>query len=148
MNDPRQLTIAFAQKHQPWTQPYSHGVMAAHMSVVPHILASHTVLHAAKSVGKLATVFEALDHTTLDISFGQLDAVKAMSADLVTAALRLANLYKFDLATELVARVREKNGDGYPAWEPVAVASGGAPKRTSDGMPDLTGVNWKGDRQT
>ncbi len=104
------LTIKFAQKNQPWTVPYSDGVMIASSGDVPHILASHTVLHAMKSVGKLATVFEALDHTPTTITREQIDTVKAMAADLLTASLRLANLYGFDLADELELRVREKNG--------------------------------------
>jgi hypothetical protein len=69
-------------------------------------------------VGKLATVFEALDHSrsvgvegeSEPMTPAQLETVKAMSADLLTAALRFANLYKFDLATVLLERVQEKNG--------------------------------------
>lgn len=104
-----ELTIRHAQQSQPWTVPYSPGVVEA-QALVPHILGSHVALHAAKSVGKLAAVFEAADHRDGSLTFGQITDVAHMAADLVTAALRLANLYGFDLATVLVERVEEKNG--------------------------------------
>lgn len=112
------LTVRDAQRKQPWTVPYARGVEHAAKIDVPHILASHCALHAAKSVGKLAAVFEELDHPHSDTSpWGrsepsaeQLATVMAMSADLFTAALRFANLYGFDLADELERRVLEKNG--------------------------------------
>lgn len=108
MND---LTIRHAQENQPWTVPYSAGVENALASGdVPHVLASHAVLHAAKTVGKLAAVFEALDHGGGPISPGQRETVRAMAADLLTAALRLANLYRFSLSDALEERVEEKNG--------------------------------------
>lgn len=97
------------QRRQPWTVPYSPGVVTARVGPVPHILSSHAVLHAAKSVGKLAAVFEAADHgQPVDEA-----TVKAMAADLVTAALRLANLHGFDLETVLRERVKDKNGVGF-----------------------------------
>lgn len=107
------LTIRQVQDEQPWTVPYSEGVNEAERNGVPHILASHACLHAAKSVGKLSAVFEARDHHDYFEPIErqkQLITIKAMSADLFTIALRMANLYGFDLATELVKRVREKNG--------------------------------------
>lgn len=107
------LTIQHAQDHQPWTVPYSDAVLA---SGVPHILASHTVLHAIKSLGKMATVFEALDHSGAAMNSEQQQTVMNMSADLLTAALRFANLYKFDLASVLVNRIREKNGVELEPW--------------------------------
>lgn len=104
------LTINEAQQNQPWTVPYSSGVERAETADVPHILGSHTVLHAAKSVGKLAGVFEALDHTSDLPTPEQQQTIRDMAADLMTAALRLANLYQFRLADELERRVEEKNG--------------------------------------
>lgn len=119
------LTIRYAQTNQPWTVPYAYGVQQAARQDVPHILASHAVLHASKSVGKLAAVFEELDHPAPHVmaepaytelwgnskpSDAQLATIKAMSADLLTIALRFANLYDFDLAEELCLRVKEKNG--------------------------------------
>ncbi len=117
MND----SIRNRQVNQPWTQPYSIGVEHAKSNSVPHILASHCVLHATKSVGKLATVFEALDHPAPGSRFRvgpmapndkQLQTIKDMAADLFTAALRFANLYGFDLADEHQRRVEEKNYPG------------------------------------
>ncbi len=109
MND---LTIEQAQKNQPWTVPYSSGVMVA-LNNVPHILASHTVLHATKSVGKLASVFESLDHTNARVNESQLQTIRDMAADLMAAALRIANLYQFNLADEVERRAEEKNGRGF-----------------------------------
>lgn len=105
---PTELTIRHAQTQQPWTVPYSMQVQHASV-MVPHILATHNIMHAAKTVGKLAAVFEELDHTGKPITLMQQETVKDCAADLVTEALRLANLYGFDLATELVRRVEEKN---------------------------------------
>lgn len=107
------LTIEQAQRDQPWTVPYSTEVMVARCNGVAHILATHTVLHAAKTIGKLAAVFENLDHRGGEIAPDQIDIVKAMSADLVTEALRFANLYGFNLAEALIDRVKEKNGHTY-----------------------------------
>ena len=107
------LSFEQAQRNQPWTVPYSSGVLAAiTREHVPHLLASHTVLHAAKTVGKLATVFEALDHTDVRITAEQRETVRAMAADLATAAIRFANLYGLSLAAALEERVKEKNGVG------------------------------------
>jgi tetratricopeptide (TPR) repeat protein len=118
-----ELTIRFVQANQPWTVPYDASVQAAADSgSVPHILGAHCVLHAAKSLGKLAAVYESLDHnkaphTALEVEhFG---TVRAMAADLFTAALRFANLHQFDLATALAERVREKNGVSYPGLNTV-----------------------------
>lgn len=120
------LTIQHAQDFQPWTVPYSAGIDLAAKELIPHIHASHTVLHATKSIGKLATVFEALDHSrsigehgkSEQITPEQMAVVRNMSADLFTAALRFANLYGFDLAAVLVDRIQEKNGVPLKAWEP------------------------------
>ena len=107
------LTIRHAQKKQPWTVPYS-AAFDAQRSEMPHLSATHTVLHAAKSIGKIAAVFEDLDHSGhLCPSPEQGLVIENMAADLMTAALRFANLYNFDLALVLSRRVKEKNGVGY-----------------------------------
>ena len=106
---PSELTVRHAQTHQPWVVSYSPGVMTAADRNVKHILGTHDILHAAKTVGKLAAVFEELDHTGKPLTLMQAEVIKDMAADLFTEALRLANLYGFDLATELVRRVEEKN---------------------------------------
>lgn len=105
-----ELTIRYAQAKQPWTVPYSEGVARAEDEMVPHILGSHCALHAAKSVGKIAALFESCDHTGVDLTPAQAAELGDMAADLMTAALRFANLYGFDLAGALVERVEEKNG--------------------------------------
>lgn len=130
------LTIREAQRNQPWTVPYGQGVEEAReRGLMPHVLASHCVLHVAKTAGKLAAVFEALDHEsqyegegmrrqTRRLSADQLETVTNMSADLFTEALRFANLYGFDLEAALLRRRDEKNGTGYRA-------SRAAPKETT-----------------
>jgi hypothetical protein len=106
---PAELTIRHAQENQPWIIAYSLGVQLAE-SNVPHIMGSHNALHAAKTVGKIAALFEQCDHTGVNLSPAQVAELGDMAADLVTEALRFANLYGFDLAAALVERVREKNG--------------------------------------
>lgn len=128
------LTIRFAQTNQPWTQPYSDNFEAAASGtddseghgipeLLPHLYGSHAALHAMKSLGKIATVYEWRDHNDDDPESGRNYAglrvqhksdIRACAADLVTAALRLANLEHFDLAEALIERVREKNKIGYP----------------------------------
>ena len=111
--DIKALTIHFAQTKQPWVVPYSETVLN---SGVSHIFATHCALHAMKSLGKIATVFEALDHTEEPITAEQGKVIRSMSADLMTAALRFANLFHFSLAEALVERVEEKNRVDYPDW--------------------------------
>lgn len=119
------LTIRHAQKHQPWTVPYSALVLEAEGSTVPHILGTHTALHAMKTAGKLAAVFEAMDHPAGANAFDpgsptdrQREAIQHAAADLMAAALRLANLYEFDLQDALCERVEEKNGRGFEPPQP------------------------------
>jgi hypothetical protein len=125
------LTISQVQQNQPWTVPYSAGVREAAGEsnlndlnstppAVPHILGSHTVLHAAKSLGKIAAVYEARDHDDFASNSAEraFEAdrkaeIRKMAADLLTAALRFANLEGFDLAEALVERVVEKNGTDF-----------------------------------
>lgn len=112
------LTLRRLQLTQPWTIPYSAGIdVAVEEGTIPHLLGSHVVLHASKTVGKLASVFESLDHSrnvgehgrSEPITAGALLTIRDMAADLVTEAMRLANLYDFDLTQHLVLRSEEKN---------------------------------------
>ena len=104
------LTIRYAQHNQPWTVPYSAELEASRRAM-PHLYGSHVTLHAMKSLGKVATVFEKLDHTgAAELDEHQLAVIRSMSADLMTTALRLANLYGFELDSALCERVEEKNG--------------------------------------
>ena len=114
---PDQLTIAFAQENQPWEVPYSANLLAAttHTGpngqyLMPHLFGTHAVLHAQKTLGKMSAVFERLDHTGEPITDDQRQVLADMSADLMTAALRMANLFEFQLDEALQARVLEKNG--------------------------------------
>ena len=104
------LTIHRAQETQPWTVPYSAAIQKAVAGDLPHLLASHAVLHAMKTVGQLAAVFESLDHSGTDASPEQVELLRGRAADLVTVALRLGNLYGFDVAQALVERSEDKNG--------------------------------------
>jgi hypothetical protein len=111
-------TVSELQHEQPWTVPYAKGLnRAMHDGLMPHALGAHCALHVAKTAGKLATVFEALDHPGDETGWAsdiptdaQLAMIKSMAADLFTAAMRFANLYGFDLETELLRRQVEKNG--------------------------------------
>lgn len=112
------ITLTRLQDTQPWTIPYSAGIdVAVKDGTIPHLLGSHVVLHISKTVGKLASVFEAADHsrdvgehgTSEPITEGGFDTIQDMAADLVTEAMRLANLYGFDLARRVVERSEEKN---------------------------------------
>lgn len=105
---PNQLTIQFAQHHQPWTVSYSPEINLG-SKAIPHVMGSHNALHCAKTAGKLCAVFEALDHRSEPIYISEVQIIKDMAADLLAEALRFANLYGFDLATEFVRRVEEKN---------------------------------------
>lgn len=113
MSDPKTLTIRQAQNNQPWVLPLSIDAETSGKLWVPHIWGTHAVLHAAKSVGKLAAVFEALDHNAQEVSNEDVTNIAAMAADLTTISLRFANLYGFDLAEVLIGRVIEKNGKDF-----------------------------------
>lgn len=118
MSNPKTLTISHAQSRQPWVLPLHEEIeRAIAIDAIPYAFSSHAVLHATKSVGKLASVFENLEHTGKNITSEQRAEVAAMAADLVTIALRFANLHNFDLATALVERVAEKNGTPIPGWD-------------------------------
>jgi hypothetical protein len=135
----KRLTISQAQQNQPWTVPYSEGVAFARAGYmlgngstpVPHILGSHCVLHAVKSLGKIAAVYEARDHDAAPLAEDSAQdtirrlAIRAAAADLFTAALRFANLEGFDLAEALVERVQEKNGADFGCLPECPRCSGG-----------------------
>ena len=111
------MTLRDMQLSQPWNVPYSKGFdLASTGRMLPHLHATHAVLHASKSIGKLAAVFEALDHRDFTMrTEEEAQTIQNMAADLVTVALRLANLYNFDIETVLCERVKEKNGIGFSA---------------------------------
>lgn len=106
----KKLTIDDAQYKQPWTVPYSDAVVTAQENGVPHILGTHAVLHGMKSLGKIAAIYEKLDHSEELPVLDDLIIVENMAADLMTIALRFANLHGFSLSKALIRRVVEKNG--------------------------------------
>lgn len=112
------LPLRHLQQTQPWTIPYSDALNRSVFEDqgLGHLMGTHVTLHAAKTIGQIAAVFEALDHTGQQITCGQVDALAGKAADLVTAAMRLANLYGFDLARAVVERSEDKNGVTLPAW--------------------------------
>ncbi len=112
---PETLTFEQAQRTLPWTVPYAarhaHDVNAFRST----FMVRHVVLHAMKSLGKIAAELEAVDHS----NWGPVPPDKSISiimncaADLVSAALKLAEIYGYSLAAVLMIRVREKNGVGF-----------------------------------
>lgn len=109
--DAMNLTIYKAQTEQPWAQPYGqykHWVSNSEGQL------KHAILHAQKSLGKIATIVESLDHSDSQwLSDENLAAVGDLSADLVSAALRIGNVVGHSIAHALMRRAREKNGNGY-----------------------------------
>lgn len=146
------LTIRHTQVHQPWTVPYTSGVNRSAEDIregVPHIMISHCALHVQKTAGKIAAVCEALDHGQGKVALGdvtdvatmteeQRKIIRAMSADLVTEALRFANLLGFDLAEALHERVIDTNKTAWPNW-----TGGEAP--APSGRPALRAMTYDGE---
>lgn len=120
MRDFSTVTLHHLVVTQPWRVPYSEALNDAVGAErgLGHLMGSHAVLHASKTVGQLAAVFENLDHTgaPMDACPNHVATLRDKAADLVTAAMRLANLYGFDLAQAVVERSEEKNGVILPAW--------------------------------
>jgi len=109
------LTIRHAQKTQPWTVPYAWDKTPLVGFEGRELSGRHALFHAQKSLGKIAAVYEAVDHRSLGNcpKDAEIEVIQNMSADLLTVALRYANLYGFDLQSVLVRRVAEKNGETY-----------------------------------
>lgn len=110
------LTIKTAQREQPWTVPYAERNRFENGTFRSPFAGKHALLHAQKTLGKIAALFEALDHDDehSTLTDAQIETLANMSADLVSAALRFANVFHFDLESALRRRVIEKNGTGYP----------------------------------
>jgi hypothetical protein len=103
---PGQLTIRDAQLNQPWTLPYT-----AEVEMIRERKAMHALFHMMKTLGKMAAAFEQYDHTGIPPGAkSQAEIVKDMASDSLTIALRIANLYGFDLVEWFVKRTTEKNG--------------------------------------
>lgn len=120
MRDIGSLTIRHAQITQPWRVPYSTALEVARRCGMPHLMGTHAVLHAVKTAGQIAAIFEGLDHSgDVELHPAQREILRGRTADLMTAALRLGNLYGFDVAAALVERSEEKNNVTLPAWPSV-----------------------------
>lgn len=120
MRDYKAVTLQHLVETQPWQVPYNSALddAVAKDRGLGHLMGSHITLHAAKTVGQIAAVFEQLDHTgaPMDSDHPGYAVLRDKAADLVTAAMRLANLYGFDLPRAVVERSEEKNGVILPAW--------------------------------
>jgi hypothetical protein len=109
--DAKALTIWEAQLQQPWAVAYGqykHEVTSAVGQL------KHAIFHAQKSLGKLASILEKLDHSDSSwLSDEAMSEAGDLAADLVSASLRVGNIVGRSVAHSLVRRVKEKNGNGY-----------------------------------
>lgn len=106
--NPSELTIELAQREQPWTVPYGEGKWWV---TTDEGRLKHTIAHAQKSLGKIASIVEALDHSSAQwLSDADEDSVVDMAADLMSAALQIATVVHRSLAHALIRRVTAKNG--------------------------------------
>lgn len=106
--DPKDLTLFQAQNEQPWTVPYGRlkWWVTNDEGRIKHCLA-----HAAKSLGKIASEIEALDHDDSGwLSDDAEDRIADMAADLVSVAMQIATVVHRSVAHALVRRVVAKNG--------------------------------------
>lgn len=105
------LTLWEAQLEQPWSLPY--GEFKHHVRNCEGQL-KHALLHANKTLGKIAVIVERLDHSENQwLSDAELGEVGDMAADLVSVALRIGNVVGRSVVHALMRRVKEKNGNGY-----------------------------------
>jgi len=106
--NPDDLTIALAQREQPWTVPYGKHKWWV---VNNEGRLKHCLAHAQKTLGKIADAVERLDHNDHQwLSDAECDAVGDLAADLVSVALQIGTTVSRSVAHALVRRVTEKNG--------------------------------------
>lgn len=106
--NPESVTLYRAQCEQPWTVPY--GANKWWVTNDEGRL-KHCLTHAGKTLGKIATVIETLDHADRQwLTDEECDQVGDMAADLVTVALQIGTAVSRSVAHALVRRVRSKNG--------------------------------------
>jgi hypothetical protein len=106
--NPETLTLYRAQREQPWTVPYGENKwwVTNNEGRLKHCMA-----HAQKTLGKIATVIERLDHENRQwLTDEECDHVGDMAADLVTVALQIGTAVSRSVAHALVRRVVAKNG--------------------------------------
>ena len=105
---PEDLTISLAQRQQPWTVPYGQNKWWV---TNDEGRLKHCMAHAQKSLGKIATIIERLDHEDRTwLLDDECDAVGDLAADLVSVALQIGTTVSRSIAHALVRRVTEKNG--------------------------------------
>ena len=105
---PDDLTLYRAQCEQPWTVPYGREQWWV---VTDEGRLKYCLAHAQKTLGKIASVIEQLDHADRNALIDEeCDHVGDMAADLVTVALQIGTAVSRSVAHALVRRVVEKNG--------------------------------------
>jgi hypothetical protein len=106
--NPEDLTIATAQRHQPWTVPYGKNKWWV---INNEGRLKHCLAHAQKTIGKIADIIERLDHSDKQwLSDDECDKVGDLAADLVSVSLQIGTTVSRSIAHALVRRVKEKNG--------------------------------------
>lgn len=102
------LTLYQAQKQQPWTAPYGQNKWWVTDN---EGRLKHCLLHAQKSLGKVATIVEVLDHADRQwLTDRECDQIGDLAADLVSTAIQIGTVVSRSIAHALVRRVTEKNG--------------------------------------
>ena len=118
-------TLAWMQRTQPWTAPYSRAFVASkngqgRVDAEPHRSLMHDLMHVTKAVGILASIAEWADHGS--VRTGRVDQAEyeGRIADLVMCALHMANnppegYETFDLQRAVIERVERVNGVAWVA---------------------------------
>ena len=103
----RNFTLRHLQLHQPWTVPYSEEFDTSN-AANGFRQVGHDVLHAMKSLGRIAAEVERADHgrerKLVGVPFHE------EVASVVMCALHIASIEGFDLGEAVVAFMEEKNG--------------------------------------
>lgn len=127
MSDPTPLTLAWMQRTQPWTAPYSLSFEASKRGchpdddgqltgyrTEPHRSLMHDLMHVTKAVGVLASIAEWADHGNIRTERVDQAEYEGRIADLVMCALHMANnppegYAEFELQNSVVERVERVN---------------------------------------
>ena len=125
-------TIQEVQRALPWTVPYGAQFVEAgkrHQDVY----FSQALLHAQKSLGKLASAIEQSDHGHYTAR-NTPDQIGKDLASLVMSAMRMANLAGIDLWDHTLKHIDEKNGTDLSGRRGLSAASPsqGDPKPSGD----------------
>jgi hypothetical protein len=115
--------LDWLQANLPWTIPYSREFDAAKL-LLPHLDMQHAMIHVAKSMGKLAAMFDHADHARQHSPEAIAD-VRNLVADLVVCALRMANVSPwgaFGLWEAVIERLGSRNGVDLAVMQRAAAA--------------------------